>query len=96
MTALVDFESSKNSDSVGYRSGTPSLETIEVRVELKRQRNSDSIGYKYCRSCWRKDLHQSIWQLPKWARRILNFATLGLIRKIEPSRCVCCGTVRVF
>ena len=49
---------------------------------------------KYCRQCWRKDLHYRV-SYPPIIYGFLLIATCGLILVIRPSRCVCCGTMRI-
>ena len=49
---------------------------------------------KYCRQCWRKDFHFRVAYSPILYGFLL-VATCGLILVIRPSRCVCCGTMRI-
>ena len=50
---------------------------------------------KKCRSCWRDDIHKPA-RFSPFVFGFLLIATLGLVLVIRPSRCVCCGTMRVF
>ncbi len=50
---------------------------------------------KRCRSCWRDDIHKPA-RFGPFVFGFLLVATLGLILFVRPSRCVCCGTMRVF
>ncbi|MFK7765954.1 MAG: hypothetical protein AB8B55_01845 [Mariniblastus sp.] len=50
---------------------------------------------KACRSCWRDDIHIAVPFRP-FALGFLLIVTLGLILVIRPSRCICCGTIRIF
>ena len=50
---------------------------------------------KHCRSCWREDIHHNV-PIPPFALGFLTVMTLGLILLIRPSRCVCCGRMRLF
>jgi len=61
-------------------------ESFETTTTLKQE--------KYCRSCWRKDLHFRVSYSPI-VFGFLLVATCGLILIIRPSRCVCCGTMRI-
>ena len=49
---------------------------------------------KYCRQCWRKDFHFRA-SYPPIVYGFLLVVTCGLILFIHPSRCVCCGTMRI-
>jgi hypothetical protein len=49
---------------------------------------------KYCRQCWRHDVHVPI-AIPSVVVGFTVIATFGLVLFFRPSRCVCCGTVRV-
>ena len=50
---------------------------------------------KRCRSCWRDDIHIPV-EFPPLIVGFLTVATLGLFLLVKPSRCICCGTKRVF
>lgn len=50
---------------------------------------------KHCRSCWREDIHKPA-RLQPFVFGFLLIATLGLVVFLRPSRCVCCGTMRIF
>lgn len=69
---------------------------MSTLVQIDREPQTYKVGYKYCRSCWRKDQHESVWRMRPRVRRLVVILTLGLIKRIEPSRCVCCGTLRIF
>ena len=49
---------------------------------------------KYCKQCWRKDFHFRTNYSPV-VMGFLIVATCGLALLIRPSRCVCCGTMRI-
>ena len=61
-------------------------ESLETTRTLKQQ--------KYCRQCWRKDFHFRV-SYPPIVFGFLVVATCGLALVIRPSRCVCCGTMRI-
>jgi len=61
-------------------------ESYESTTTLKRK--------KYCRQCWREDFHFRVNYSPI-VFGFLIVATCGLILLIRPSRCVCCGTMRI-
>ena len=61
-------------------------ESFETTTTLKRK--------KYCRQCWREDFHYRITYSPI-VFGFLIVATGGLVLLIRPSRCVCCGTMRI-
>ena len=61
-------------------------ESFETTTTVKQK--------KYCRSCWRKDFHFRV-AFPPIVYGFLLVATCGLILVIRPSRCVCCGTMRI-
>jgi ABC-type molybdate transport system permease subunit len=50
---------------------------------------------KHCKSCWRPDIHVPV-KFPPVVHGFLTVITFGLILIIRPSRCVCCGTKRIF
>jgi len=61
-------------------------ETFSSTTTLKRK--------KYCRQCWRDDFHYRV----NYSPVVLGFlviVTCGLVLLIRPSRCVCCGTMRI-
>jgi len=55
----------------------------------------DLCRVKRCRSCFRDDIHFEV-EFSPFLRGFLIAATFGLILIMRPSRCVCCGTLRVF
>ena len=61
-------------------------EAYEATTTLKRR--------KYCRQCWREDLHFRVNYSPI-VMGFLIVVTCGLILFLRPSRCVCCGTMRI-
>jgi len=61
-------------------------EAFEATTTLKQK--------KYCRQCWREDFHFRASYSPI-VFGFLIVATCGLILVIRPSRCVCCGTMRI-
>lgn len=66
-----------------YQSESPRSE-VRLRGTVKR-----------CRSCWRDDLHIAV-RFSPFVFGFLLVISFGLILLIRPSRCVCCGTMRVF
>lgn len=50
---------------------------------------------RHCRSCWRNDIHHPVLMSPTMLG-FLIVATLGLIILTRPSRCTCCGNLRIF
>lgn len=50
---------------------------------------------KYCRSCWRPEVHRPI-PISPFLLGFLTVMTLGLIFWIRPTRCVCCGKTKVI
>jgi len=66
------------------------LQTQEMDVEVQPRGR-----VKRCRSCWRDDFHYNV----KFSPVIFGFlliVTCGLILFVRPSRCCCCGTMRVL
>ncbi len=61
-------------------------ESFESTTTLKQK--------KYCRQCWRDDLHFRV-NYPPIVFGFLIIATCGLVLLVRPSRCVCCGTMRI-
>ena len=53
------------------------------------------VSVKHCKSCWREDVHKPARFNPivYGGLFVLSF---GLIVALNPSRCVCCGTMRVL
>ncbi len=49
---------------------------------------------KRCRSCWRNDIHYNV-SIPPFLLGVLLVVTFGLVFLLRPSRCVCCGTMRL-
>jgi predicted Zn-ribbon and HTH transcriptional regulator len=49
---------------------------------------------KHCRSCWRDDFHEDV-KMPMFLFGFLVVVTFGIILLVRPSRCVCCGTMRI-
>jgi len=49
---------------------------------------------KRCRSCWRNDLHYDV-SIPPFLLGVLLVITFGAALFLRPSRCVCCGTMRL-
>jgi hypothetical protein len=49
---------------------------------------------KRCRSCWRDDIHYNV-SIPPFLLGMLLVVTLGGAMFFKPSRCVCCGTMRL-
>jgi len=50
---------------------------------------------KHCKNCWREDIHKPARFSPivYGGLVVLSF---GLILALRPTRCVCCGTMRVL
>lgn len=74
----------------------PSLTENLMQADFLQDENfaSTAKSKKYCRSCWREDLHMRI----NYSPLLLGFlmvVTCGLVLLVKPSRCVCCGTVRI-
>lgn len=58
-------------------------------------KTQDRSAKKYCRSCWRDDFHVEVIS-SSVVYGFLVFATFGLVLLARPTRCVCCGTIRIF
>lgn len=65
----------------------------DVLSQPRAQAHKDSV--KHCRSCWRKDIHKPA-QFSPFVFGFLTMVTLGLFLVFRPTRCVCCGTMRVL
>jgi len=68
---------------------TQNLNIIEV------EKSGASGAVKHCHSCFRNDLHFNV-PIPPFIFGFLLIASCGLICFVRPSRCVCCGKVRVL
>jgi len=56
---------------------------------------SPTQNVKHCRSCWREDIHKPA-RISPMVYGSLVVISFGLILALKPSRCVCCGTMRVL
>ena len=61
-------------------------------VERAEKRMPASV--KRCKSCWRDDFHEDV-KMPMFVFGFLLVVTFGLFLLFRPSRCVCCGTMRI-
>lgn len=63
--------------------------------ESQKQQTQTAKAKKYCRQCWREDFHFEVIDSPV-VFGFLLVATFGLFLLVRPTRCTCCGTMRVF
>lgn len=83
-----------NSDILSAPNTMFSMQPAEFIQDDLRESTTTLKRKKYCRQCWREDLHYRVNYSPV-VFGFLIVATLGLVLLIRPSRCVCCGTMRI-
>ena len=72
------------------------MSTVQTSAEEPdSQKVTDPGTIKWCRSCWREDVHFVVKCSP-WMYGFLLVLTFGLVLFIRPSQCCCCGEIRVF
>jgi hypothetical protein len=68
------------------------------QIEFLQSDESEFLGsknVKRCRSCFRDDVHVKV-AYPPFVFGFLLIVSCGMILLLRPSRCVCCGTMRVL
>ncbi|QEG23148.1 hypothetical protein MFFC18_30430 [Mariniblastus fucicola] len=66
-------------------------------ADLRKSRSAarKSKSEKHCRSCFRSDIHVPV-KFPAFVHGFLTVMSFGLFLVVKPTRCVCCGTKRIF